>query len=190
MKLQESLPSEITVGRRRYKADFDFRNVLRMMEILQDDSLTDEARDTLAARCIVKHPGKGVLAEIKKTIWGGEHKKAETHKRVTSFEQDAGMIRAAFWQAYGIDLYTAKLHWFQFWELLQGLPEDTQYMNVVSIRARPMPSPTKYNREEREWLRKAKQQHALQTTEKEQAFDYSQGVADVFRGVFSMIPKG
>lgn len=189
MKLQEQLPDSVTVGRRRYKADFDFRNVLRLMEILQDDGLTDEAREMLAAKCIVKHPGEGVLQEIKKIIFS-ENTAQKTHKRVTSFEQDAGLIRAAFWQAYKIDLYTEKLHWLQFQELLQALPEDTQYMNVVSIRARPMPSPTKYNRDEREWLRKAKEQYALKKTKKEAEFDYNRGVSDVFQGLMSMIPKG
>ena len=189
MKLQEGLPTSVMVGRRWYKLDLDFRNVLRMMDVLRDEGLTPEAQEYLAARCVTKHPGRGVLDAVKTLLFGQETQE-QTHKRVTSFEQDAGLIRAAFWQAYGIDLYTARLHWLQFMELLQGLPEDTQYMNIVSIRARPMPPPTKYNREEREWLRKAKAHHAIRITDKEAESDYNRNVADVFHGLMGMIPKG
>ena len=190
MKLYESLPDTVTVGRRVYRVDMDFRNILRMMEILQDGGLTPEAREWAAARCVVKHPRKGVLEAVKKLAFGVEERTKEQHKRVTSFEQDAGLIRAAFRQAYGIDLWTEKLHWFQFWELLQALPEDTRYVNIVGIRARPMPKATKYNQEERDWLRKQKRQFALKETEEEEERTYEQNVADVFRGLLGMIPKG
>ena len=189
MKLQDELPQYVTVGKRRVRVDMDFRNILRMMDVLQDDNLTDEAREYKACQCITKHPRPGLLAEVKKLAFG-DATKTEHRNRVTSFEQDADLIRAAFQQAYGIDLYTEKVHWLRFMALLQGLPEDTQYMAVVGIRARPMPKPTKYNREEREWLRKAKNQYAIKTTEKEQEKTYQNNVADIFHGIMAMIPKG
>ena len=188
MKLQERLPDEVRVNGRRVKVDLDFRNVLRMFDILQDEGLTPQAREMLAARCVTKHPIPGVVGAVQALLAQKETKAAQDHKRVTSFDQDAALIRAAFWQAYGINLWTAKLHWLQFMELMQGLPEDTQYMNVVSIRARPMPKPTKYNREEREWLRKAKAQYALEETEEERERGYQRDVASVFKGLLSMIP--
>ena len=189
MMLYDTLPQTIRIGRRRVKCDFDFRNVLRLMDILGEDDLLPDAREYLACKCVCKHPRRGMLEEIKKVLFG-DGQKTEHHKRVTSFEQDAGMIRAAFLQAYGIDLYTEKVHWLKFMELLQNLPEDTQYMAIVGIRARDMPKPTKYNREEREWLRKAKAQYAIKVTEKEQEITYQQSVADIFKGIMSMIPKG
>ena len=51
-----------------------------------------------------------------------------------------------------------------------------------------MPKPTKYNREEREWLRKAKAQYALEETEEERERGYQRDVASVFKGLLSMIP--
>ena len=190
MKLQERLPDTVTVNGRRIRVDLDFRNVLRMFDILQDNGMTPDAQERLAAQCVTKHPVPGVVAAVRALFASKESKAAQEHKRVTSFEQDAPLIRAAFMQAYGIDLWTARLHWLQFMELLQGLPDDTQYMNVIQIRSRPMPKPTKHNREEREWLRKAKAQYAIHESEEERERSYQRDVANVFRGLMSMIPGG
>ena len=100
-------------------------------------------------------------------------------QKVTDFVQDAGLIRAAFRQAYGIDLYRDKLHWIEFTELLNAIPEGNRYAEIVGIRARPMPAPTKYNQHEREWLAKAKAECRLDMSEKERMRRYEQDVANI-----------
>ena len=186
MKLYESLPDGVTVGGKFYRMNFDFRNVLRMMDILGKDNLTPEARDYLALKCLTKRPKhvREVLAAVKDILFGKKHGSGE---RVTSFEQDASMIRAAFRQEYGIDLYRDKLHWLEFTELLQNLPDGSRYEEVLGIRSRPMPAPTKYNAKEREWLMKAKQQCALHLSESEAARKYDEDVGRVFNGLVGMI---
>lgn len=59
-----------------------------------------------------------------------------------SLKFDAEYIFSSFLQAYGIDLIEArgKLHWFKFQALLAGLPEDTKFRQVVSIRMWKKPS--------------------------------------------------
>lgn len=47
---------------------------------------------------------------------------------------DAPYIVAAFQQAYGIDLTTAKLHWFRFRALFAALPEDTLMAKIMGWR--------------------------------------------------------
>ena len=47
---------------------------------------------------------------------------------------DAPYIVAAFQQAYGIDLTTAKLHWFRFRALFAALPEDTFMAKIINWR--------------------------------------------------------
>jgi hypothetical protein len=100
------------------------------------------------------------------------------------------MIRAAFRQAYGIDLYRDRLHWIEFSELLNAIPEGSRYAEVVGIRVRPMPAPTKWNAQEREWLMKAKADVAIHLSEKEQAKKYQEDVAKVFSGLMGIIAKG
>jgi hypothetical protein len=189
IKLFERLPDSITVDGKRYKCNFDFRNVLKMLDIMQRDDIYPDARDYLCSRCVCNAPKNAgnvyrALCDVlfEKTPQTGE-------KRLTSYEQDAGLIRSAFRQVYGIDLFRDSLHWFEFRELLQFLPEGNRYEETIGIRARPMPAPTKYNQKEREWLMKAKQQCALHLTEREQEYKYDKDVSNVFAGLMGMIRK-
>lgn len=190
MRLQDSLPDGVTVDGRFYKLDFDFRNVLKMMEELDRDDIMPEARQYNALKCLMKHPRKvPKILDAVRVLLFPEKPKKDT-KKVTDFVQDAGMIRAAFRQAYGIDLYREKLHWIEFSELLNAIPEGNRYMEVIGIRARPMPMATKWNAEERQWLLQAKADVAIHLSEKEQKKQYEADVGKVFAGLMNMIAKG
>lgn len=192
MKLFERLPDRITVGKKVFKCDFDFRNVLKMLEIMQRDDIYVTARDYLCAKCVIRRRMTlKTAAEAYKVLCDllFEKRPEGGSERLTSFEQDAPLIRAAFRQVYRIDLYRDKLTWFEFTELLHGLPEGNRYEDVIGIRARPMPPPTKYNQKEREWLMQAKQSVALHLTEAEAAKKYDTDVGKIFAGLMSMIPK-
>jgi hypothetical protein len=179
MKLQDRLPDGVTVDGKFYKMDFDFRNVLKMIEVLDRDDLMPEARAYKALLCLQKRPKNvvKVLEAVKGLLFSAPRKKGG--QKVTDFVQDAGLIRAAFRQAYGIDLYRDKLHWIEFTELLNAIPEGSRYSEVVGIRVRPMPAATKWNQHEREWLAKAKADVALEMTDKERADKYEQDVANI-----------
>lgn len=183
MKLQDRLPDGVTVDGRFYKMDFDFRNVLRMIEILDRDDLMPEAKAYNALHCLCKRPRNAVKVceAVKGLLFTASRKKA--HKtdqtRVTDFVQDAGMIRAAFLQVFGIDLYRDKVHWIKFTELLSAIPEGNRYSEVLGIRSRSLPEPTKWNQKEREWLIKAKHDVALDLTEEEQAAQYQRDVNNI-----------
>ena len=190
MKLQDRLPEGVTVDGKFYRLDFDFRNVLRMMDELDRDEVMPEARSYNALKCLTNRPRnvEKVLQAVKGLLF--EQKPKKDAKKVTDFVQDAGMIRAAFRQAYGIDLYRDKLHWLEFSELLNAIPEGSRYTEVIGIRARPMPAATKWNAEERQWLLKAKADVALHLSEKEQAKQYDEDVGRIFAGLMNMITKG
>ena len=179
MKLQDRLPDGVTVDGRFYRLDFDFRNVLCMMETLARDDLMPEAREYMALKCLTRHPRNvsKVLAAVRALLF--EKPPKADAKKVTDFVQDAGLIRAAFRQEYGIDLYREKLHWIEFRELLNAIPEGNRYSEVIGIRVRPIPSPTKWNGEERAWLIKAKADVALDMSEEEQREKYQRDVAGI-----------
>lgn len=178
MKLYEALPDRVTVGRRRYRLDLDFRNVLRLMDVLSRKDLLPEARDWLALKCVMRRPPRDagpVLAAVRALLFPPTQ--GETGgPRLMSFDQDADMIRAAFRQHYGIDLYRDRLHWLEFTDLLGALPEGSKYAEVIGIRARPMPKPTKYNSEERQALARAKAHYALRMDDAEAARSYQSGL--------------
>ena len=192
MKLSDRLPNKITVGKRRYKCDFDFRNVLRMMDIMASDDILQSARDYLAAKQITKRPPKNArpfIDAVKELLFPGSTPNPDA-KKLTDFNQDANLIRAAFRQAYGIDLYRDRVHWMEFSGLLNALPEGSRYSEVLGIRARPIPAPNKYNQHERDWLIKAKEQVAIKLSDKEILDSYNKGVISVFRGMMGMIQRG
>ncbi len=186
MKLQDRLPDSVTVLGKRYKLNLDFRNVLRMMETMERDDLIPAARTYLALKCVMKRPPRNpgpVLDAVRELLF--PERKHGDGKRLTSFDQDADLIRAAFRQAYGINLYRDKLHWIEFSALLSVLPEGSRYSEVLGIRARPMPRATKYNQAEREWLAKAKAACALEMSEDDRERAYAEGVKSVFAGLLA-----
>lgn len=191
MNLQDSLPDSITVDGKRYKCDFDFRNVLRMLAILENEDYLPDARDFLALRCVLRRKPRNMQAALNAVkIALFPHRNETGGKKLTSFEQDADLIRAAFLQAYGINLFHAKLHWLEFATLLNALPEGSRYSEVLGIRARPMPKATKWNHEEREWLAKAKAACALEVTDKERQQNYEFSVKNVFTGLMGIVKRG
>ena len=186
MKLQDKLPEGVTVDGKFYKLDFDFRNVFRMIDILDRDDLLPEAKAYNAVHCLCKHPKNAfkVCEAVKGLLFKAPRKKGG--QKVTDFVQDAGLIRAAFRQAYGIDLYRDKLHWIEFTELMNAIPEGNRYSEVVGIRARPMPEPTQWNQKEREWLIQAKADCALEMTDKERTEQLHHDIENIAAVLFAM----
>lgn len=186
MKLYEMLPDGVTVDGKFYKMDFSFRNVFQMIDVLDRDDLLPEAKEYNALLCLCKKPRNvhKVLAEVKRILFPATRK--TDGQKITDFVQDAGLIRAAFRQAYGIDLYRDNLHWIEFTELLNAIPEGSRYAEIVGIRARPIPAPNKWNQKEREWLIKAKQDVAIEMTEKERAERYDRDVANIAAVLMAM----
>ena len=75
---------------------------------------------------------------------------------ILDFDIDGDRIYAAFYSAYGIDLTTAHLHWWQFLALLVSLPRDCAFMQTVSLRC--MDPCEVQNDDARRRLRRAKAQ--------------------------------
>jgi hypothetical protein len=191
MKLHERLPDSVTAGGKTYRVDLDFRNVLRMIDVLGREEMLPSAREYVALKCVMKRPPKNagpVLAALRDVLFSADSEPAE--QKLTDFEQDADLIRAAFLQAFGINLWRDKVHWLEFTGLLGALPEGSRYADILGIRARPMPKPTKYNAEERAWLAKAKLKHAVRMTEREAQNKYSTDLQRIATAMIGLAKKG
>lgn len=82
---------------------------------------------------------------------------SEDGERLFSLKYDAEYIYASFLQAYGIDLMDAQnsLHWKKFNALLNGLPSDTKFAEVLKIRAyKPQKGDSKKYKESMKELKK------------------------------------
>lgn len=186
-RLFDRLPEGVTVDGRFYKCDFDFRNVLKMLDIMQIQELSPAARDYHCVKCVLRgHLPARKVADVYSSVCNILFEKTpENGEKLMSFEQDAPLIRAAFRQVYQIDLFRDALTWFEFIELLHALPEGNRFTEIIGIRARPLPAPTKWNGKEREALIKAKQNVALRMTEREQKEKYERDVSRVFDVLFA-----
>ncbi|MEG2451128.1 MAG: Gp15 family bacteriophage protein, partial [Clostridia bacterium] len=95
---------------------------------------------------------------------------------------------SSFVQAYNIDLIDMrnKLDWRKFYSLFLGLPESTKMREVMSIRARHIPFPTKNNQEEIRSLNELKAYWFLPCDIKE---NYQTELNNLFNGLKNLAKK-
>lgn len=173
------------------------RNVLFCLEVLNDSVLSNADKTDLCIKVLVGYwhgrlsKKEKLLEEIFKFLQGDNQK--EEGQKVFDFEQDAALIYAGFLQAYGIDLHKRKwrrMHWHTFMSLFSGLPEETRIMQIISIRAKPLPKPTKYNAEERQQLMRLKAIYRLEVSEEERERQLAAGLWKLAEMLQSMAREG
>lgn len=137
--LENGLPEEID----GYKLYTDFRNMIRLEIILDDDSLSEYEKVYLGLSQLFEQIPSDVNYAIDRLMWfyscGTEKKQSDGREksgdRAYDFNVDAPHIYAAFYYAYGIDLIRVEyMHWWQFASLLAGLPEDTHMAKLMQYR--------------------------------------------------------
>ena len=161
ISLYDRYPDSVEYDGEEYRLDLSWDNVLRSIDVFSDPEISEEIQvETALDNLIVdRHPVSGkLLGAIFTLIFPKSQKDSEP---VIDFQQDADLILAAFRQAYGIDLKKSGMHWCEFSALLKGIPRNTRLAEIIDIRQRPIPKPTKYNAEERAALIQAKTQVAI-----------------------------
>ena len=166
------------IGEEEYPVNVSFDNVLKIIDMLNDKRLASGYKIQLGLQMLfgTKTPLIALPMETKVEIFNqvfneyvNQTKESEIETDLAgnplttnykkkekeiyySFKHDAEYIYASFLQAYGIDLIEqqGKLHWFKFQALLSGLPEDTKFRQVVSIRT--WKKPTKHDTEEKQMM--------------------------------------
>lgn len=171
----------------RYNLTPAFDNVLNMYEVIEDADIYERLELMFYYLTDGSCPKDvNLLQEILNLLFPKQQK--QDAQRSFDFIQDGEYIYSAFMQAYGIDLVEeqGKLHWWKFNALLQGLPSNTRFMEIVEIRTRPLPKATKYNGEEISQLVRLKAQYALKVSEEERQKNLQRGfrkMADLMRAM-------
>lgn len=163
--------------------DMSFDNVLRVIEMLDDEDIQPIRKVTMGLEMLLdKKLGCDLQTQvdifneiIETKVYTSEKEKIaldrngdpmpvvkEENKQVYSIKHDAEYIFSSFKQAYDIDLIEeqGKLHWDKFRAYLIGLPTDTKFQQVMDIRQREMPK-GKGSEKERKELKKLKELYAL-----------------------------
>ena len=190
MNIYDEYPDQIELDGKSIQLDLSYDNVLRVLDIQEDENLTSADRIEAQCELLLARGCRDMPRSIKdrqrllKAVFD-LFPKAEnsTGERYIDFHQDAAMIRSAFFRI-GVDLTRQKIHILQFLELLADLPSDTALMRTVEIRQKPIPKPTKENAEYIAQLQKAKARVAIKLSEEERRKRFSESLrnSSILRG--------
>ena len=165
-----SLPWSVEYKGKVYKLTPTHDCVLRMYRAIEGFDYAAQVEIALHYLIDGKHPvSQELLDAVSKVLFT----EGKSTTKVFDFVQDAELIYAAFMQAYHIDLCDEKLHWWKFGALLNGMPSDTRFSEVVRIRAMEIPKPTPHNHEERMRIIRLKPDYALKQTAEERELGVS-----------------
>lgn len=121
-------PEYVKIGDKKYKINTDFRVALECNKIAQDKNINDVER---ALAIIYKLYGDEGLNDIEnhnellrlaiKYLGLGKEVEKTNEEPDMDFEQDMDYIETSFMSDYGIDLANTKMHWWKFYNLINGL---------------------------------------------------------------------
>lgn len=175
--IYDNYPDTVECGGVIYNLTLAYDRVLMAIDALEDPVMLPEDKVALQAALLIKSPPKDTATQsaVLTAVFNLFPKGDKSGEKHIDFHQDAAMIRSAFFRI-GVDLTKDKIHFFQFLELLADLPRDTALMRVVDIRSRPLPKPTKHNREEIAALQKAKARCAIKISEEERMRRFAESI--------------
>lgn len=197
--LLDNPPEVCEVGEKTYQVNTDFRVVLAYLRLCDGD-LSDEEKAAYGLSLFFENKEIGQYvtdaSHIKELVeWRGwflrcgkdADEKSDSQKvdREPTFDLlvDSGRIYAAFYQVYRINLRTAKVHWWVFMELLNGLPvEGTRLSYAIEIRGK---GPEKWmTPAQKNALAAAKDYYSISRANGKKAKDIGDQMADIFRAMF------
>lgn len=164
----QALPDAVEVGGRTVKVDTDFRIGVAIEQ--ESAALEPDIFGLLTAFYSGDIPSPVEEAAQKMVEFyshqdgkGGQSSNEKSQKRSYDFEQDADALLASFLDAYGLDLSTARIHWWTFKRLLCNLPPETPFMRRLYYRTADT---KKMSKSERKHVEKMRRLYALKAPER------------------------
>lgn len=161
----------------KFRLDLSFDVVLLVQDLYKEDLSKYEKLDMALELFVINnarlvtltYPQKDELLNDISTEFVDlkVKRKTKSNKKVFDFNEDAEYIYSSFMCDYKLDLISqqGKLSWKKFIALFQGLSANTKIKEIMSIRGRELPKPTKYNQAEIQSLIELKNFYALGDTE-------------------------
>ena len=172
-------PKYIEVNSTKYEINTDFRVALKCDEVVRDDSICEYEKVLAIIYLLLGDKGLGdeenhskMIKPLMKYLRCGKDLEDTNQDSEPSmdFKQDTGYIKASFMSDYGIELDNAKMHWWAFFDLLNGLTENSVLNRVRMIREEPLSG--KKGKELEKWQKMKKQvELKREKTEKEKELD-------------------
>ena len=170
--LYEPFPDYVTVNGKKVRIVTDFREYIKLMELLKDEEVEETEKKQLLACWFLDDPGSDfeeclqaltdfVINYRETKASEGEGNEDNTkHDPVISYNQDAPYIISGFLECYGIDLTEIPyMHWWKFQMLIDGMNEDCELKKRMGYRSIDLNQIK--DKEERERIRKIQKQIAI-----------------------------
>lgn len=195
--ISEELIDEIEKFGYKFELNLSFDTVLEVQNLFKEDLFdTDKINQAIKMLVIECKKNKSLTLSQKNELLTDifndfiaikSKRKSKNNQKLFDFEEDGEYIYSSFFMDYGIDLIEQQgvLHWKKFITLFQGLSDRTKIKEIMSIRGRKIPKPTKYNQEEIQNLRELKSYYALGQSEE----NYKDGINDLFNTLEKMATK-
>lgn len=170
-------PEYVKVNGKKYKINTDFRIAIECDEIARDDFIGEYEKALAVIYKLFGNEGLRDFENHQKLLeLGQRYLRIDKDFEIDSeapdmdFRQDMDYIETSFMSDYKIDLSKTKMHWWTFWNLINGLSNSEIGNCCVLNRVRNLRnydlSKIK-DRKEREEIKKAQKQVALKKTQKE-----------------------
>lgn len=170
-------PSKVKIEDREYEINTDFRVAIECNQIALDDKISDFERALAIIYKLYGEKGLNANSDLNRLLelgqkylsCGKEVENNENEEPDMDFVQDMDYIEASFMSDYNIDLSSTEMHWYKFYNLINGLSNSEMGSCCVLNRVRNLrtydTSQIKDSKE-RSKIEKAKEQVALKKKEK------------------------
>lgn len=164
-------PDQAEVNGEWYEIRTNFRNSVLFELMMQDEGLDARAKVRKGLHLYYPVIPEDLNGAVDAMLWFYRCGREETlqqkrmaarrgKKQIYSFEHDAGLIYAAFLQAYKIDLQDiAYMHWWRFRFLFNALPKDCEFTRAMEYRSIDIND--KMPKEQKDFYKKMKRLYAL-----------------------------
>lgn len=178
-------PKYVKIGEKKYKINTDFRVAIECQEIALDDSIGDFERALAIIYKLFGDDGlndsnnyEKLLELAQKYLSCGKEVDNKTNEEPDmDFIQDMPYIKASFRSDYNINLDDEKMHWWEFYDLINGLSNSEMGNCCVLNRIRNLRTfDTKDIKDQKELakINEAKKQVALKKKEVKKELTYEQ----------------
>lgn len=146
----EKFPESVIVNGKEIPVITDFREYIRLLDMLKSDEINDYEKTYLLGQYFLKNVPINkeaiqsltdfvVMKSLELNKEQGEDKdnneEQEQQKDLFSYSIDYPYILSGFLRDYGMDLETVEyLHWWKFRMLFNGLSEDTEIKQRIQYR--------------------------------------------------------
>ena len=178
-------PQYVKIGEKKYKINTDFRVAIECQEIALDDSIGDFERALAIIYKLFGDDGlndsnnyEKLLELAQKYLSCGKEVDNKTNEEPDmDFIQDMPYIKASFRSDYNINLDDEEMHWWEFYDLINGLSNSEMGNCCVLNRIRNLRTfDTKDIKDPKELakINEAKKQVALKKREVKKELTYEQ----------------